>query len=126
MQRPDQAVRAIACLLNANLRGQCTTRLRRRCNSRNIQYKMDLYIFSVVLGAAGMAAMAFLGFYGGHGGAAHGPPPGASHGAAHGHGSARAHPVAHAGNPREGAQGPVHTHAPHIKPDGWKEPQNTT
>jgi hypothetical protein len=29
---------------------------------------MDLYIFTVVLGAAGMAAMAFLGFAGSHGG----------------------------------------------------------
>ena len=116
MQRPDQAVRAIACLLNANLRGQFTPRLRRRCNSRNIQYKMDLYIFSVVLGAAGMAAMAFLGFKGGHGGAAHGHSHVASHGAAHGHGSAHAH----AGNAREGSQVAVHTHAPHINPDGWK------
>src|ERR1700716_2167239 len=59
-------------LLNANLRAQFTPRLRRRCNSRNIQYKMDLYIFSVVLGAAGMAAMAFLGFSSSHGGAHHG------------------------------------------------------
>ena len=42
-------------LLNANLRAQFTTRLRTRCKSRNIQYKMDLYIFSVVLGAAGRA-----------------------------------------------------------------------
>jgi hypothetical protein len=33
---------------------------------------MDLYIFSVVLGAAGMAAMAFLGFSSSHGGAHHG------------------------------------------------------
>ena len=33
---------------------------------------MDLYIFSVVLGAAGMAAMAFLGFSSSHGGTHHG------------------------------------------------------
>jgi hypothetical protein len=33
---------------------------------------MDLYIFSVVLGAAGMTAMAFLGFASSHGGAHHG------------------------------------------------------
>jgi translation initiation factor IF-1 len=32
---------------------------------------MDLYIFCVVLGAAGMAAMAFLGFAGSHGGGHH-------------------------------------------------------
>lgn len=32
---------------------------------------MDLYIFTLVLGAAGMAAMAFLGFTSSHGGGAH-------------------------------------------------------
>jgi hypothetical protein len=54
---------------------------------------MDLYIFCVVLGAAGMAAMAFLGFTSSHGG---------SH---HGHSGGHAHHVSHAG------------HAHH---DGWK------
>jgi hypothetical protein len=67
---------------------------------------MDLYIFCVVLGAAGMTAMAFLGFASSHGGAHHG---GAHHGhdtsgheahgigAPHGHSitPAHAHTVAH-------------------------------
>jgi len=35
-------------------------------------YTTDLYIFGVVLGAAGMAAMAFLGFTSSHSGAHHG------------------------------------------------------
>src|ERR1700680_1358834 len=67
---------------------------------------MDLYIFCVVLGAAGMTAMAFLGFASSHGGAHHG---GAHHGhdtsghemhgigASHGHSitPAHGHAVAH-------------------------------
>lgn len=40
---------------------------------------MDLYIFCVVLGAAGMAAMALLGFTSSHGGGGH------AHDATHGH-----------------------------------------
>jgi hypothetical protein len=91
---------------------------------------MDLYIFCVVLGAAGMAAMAFLGFASSHGGShqghdtagheAHGigaphvhaiaPSHGISHGAAH------AHAVSHAG-------GHLHAHnhaAPQAHTDGWK------
>jgi translation initiation factor IF-1 len=54
---------------------------------------MDLYIFCVVLGAAGMAAMAFLGFASGHGGGHH------THSTAghemHGIGGSHAHAAAH-------------------------------
>jgi hypothetical protein len=76
---------------------------------------MDLYIFCVVLGAAGMAAMAFLGFANSHGGggAHHGHDTsghtlhgvGGSHsvGAGHGHSAVAPHGVAH---------GPSH-HAEH-------------
>jgi hypothetical protein len=56
---------------------------------------MDLYIFCVVLGAAGMAAMAFLGFASSHGGSHHG----------------------------HDTSGHVHAHnhaAPHAHTDGWK------
>src|SRR3982074_3590820 len=107
MQRPDERRPRRRALLNANLRAQFTPRLRRRCNSRNTQYKMALYIFSVVLGAAGMAAMAFLGFSSSHGGAHHGHdtgghemhgigghshsvhgPPGTPHVSGHAHGGA--------------------------------------
>lgn len=78
---------------------------------------MDLYIFCVVLGAAGMAAMAFLGFASSHGGAGshhgHGtsghtlPGGGGSHsvGAGHGHSAPAAHGVAH---------GPSHHAGPEI------------
>jgi hypothetical protein len=58
---------------------------------------MDLYIFCVVLGAAGMAAMAFLGFASSHGGAHHG---GAHHGhhtsghEVHGIGASHGHSIA--------------------------------
>lgn len=83
---------------------------------------MDLYIFCVVLGAAGMAAMAFLGFTSSHGVhhghdtaghelhgvGGHSHTIGDGHGAAHGHavhhGHATAHPNAHA----------------HVQSDGWK------
>jgi translation initiation factor IF-1 len=67
---------------------------------------MDLYIFTVVLGAAGMAAMAFLGFAGSHGGdhghdtsghdmgigSTHGQSITPTHGVSHG-----AHEVVHIG-----------------------------
>ncbi|HEX9084725.1 MAG TPA: NfeD family protein [Gemmatimonadaceae bacterium] len=60
---------------------------------------MDLYIFCVVLGAAGMAAMAFLGFASSHGGAHH------SHDTSghemHGIGAPHAHSIA----------GPSHIHS---------------
>jgi hypothetical protein len=78
---------------------------------------MDLYIFCVVLGAAGMTAMAFLGFASSHGGAHHG---GAHHGhdtsghemhgigAPHGHSITPAH--GHSGVPSHGVgHPPAHT-----------------
>ena len=73
---------------------------------------MDLYIFSVVLGAAGMAAMAFLGFASSHsaGHQAHDTSGHEMHGigAPHGHAITPWHDIAH-------------THAgPHAHADGWK------
>jgi hypothetical protein len=73
---------------------------------------MDLYIFSVVLGAAGMAAMAFLGFTSSHsaGHQAHDTSGHEMHGigAPHGHAITPSHDIAH-------------THAaPHAHADGWK------
>lgn len=66
---------------------------------------MDLYIFCLVLGAAGMAAMAFLGFTSSHSGGHHGHDTsgheirgtGAAHsiGATHGHSIAPSHGLAH-------------------------------
>jgi translation initiation factor IF-1 len=73
---------------------------------------MDLYIFSVVLGAAGMAAMAFLGFASSHsaGHQAHDTSGHEMHGigAPHGHAITPSHDIAH-------------THAgSHAHADGWK------
>jgi hypothetical protein len=91
---------------------------------------MDLYIFCVVLGAAGMAAMALLGFTSSHSGGGHAHDTGGHefHGVAghihttptahaghsvghapivHGHG----HPVAHAGD--------THLHAESWKSQAW-------
>ena len=66
---------------------------------------MDLYIFSVVLGAAGMAAMAFLGFASSHGGS-HQANDTSGH-EMHGGG----------GHPHLTA----HTHStPHAHPSDWK------
>ena len=63
---------------------------------------MDLYIFCVVLGAAGMAAMAFLGFASSHGGGHH------THDTAghemHGIGGSHAHSIT-------GHHAPPHTHS---------------
>ena len=83
---------------------------------------MDLYIFCVVLGGAGMAAMAFLGFTSSHGGGhqTHDTSGHEMHGIAHvaGHG----HDLSHAG----GHAHLAHTHAghahaaPHAHHDGWK------
>jgi hypothetical protein len=74
---------------------------------------MDLYIFCVVLGAAGMAAMAFLGFTSSHGGGHHAHSPG--HGLQHSHdGTAAGHTHAPDGTAA------IHTHAPHLRADGWK------
>ena len=96
---------------------------------------MDLYIFCVVLGAAGMAAMAFLGFTSSHGGghhshdtsghemhgigATHGHAIAPSHGIAHGgHVAGHGHDLAHPGNH---AHADAHTHAQtHAHSEGWK------
>lgn len=95
---------------------------------------MDLYIFCVVLGAAGMAAMAFLGFTSSHSGSHHGhdtsghelhgagghpaiPAPHA-HGVTPSHGIAHGHHVA-AGHAHDGTTA-HHAHAPHLHADGWK------
>jgi hypothetical protein len=59
---------------------------------------MDLYIFSFVLGAAGMAAMAFLGFTGSHGGSHQGHDTGGHemHGVGgHAHVTPHTHITAH-------------------------------
>ena len=79
---------------------------------------MDLYIFCLVLGGAGMAAMAFLGFTSSHSGGHHGHDTsghelhgtGAPHpiSAGHGHSVTPAHGVAHSAN------------AQHLHADGWK------
>jgi translation initiation factor IF-1 len=102
---------------------------------------MDLYIFCVVLGAAGMAAMAFLGFTSSHGGGHHGhdtsghelhgaggshaigaphahavaPSQGIAHGAHAGH----AHDVAHISHGAD-AHAHSHAHAPHHDAEGWR------
>ncbi len=81
---------------------------------------MDLYIFAVILGAAGMAAMAFLGFTSSHGGAHHGHDTSGHevHGVAHlpSHAHEISHGVAHAH-----AHAPTHSHAaPHAHHDGWR------
>jgi len=114
-------------LLNANLRPQFTFRLRTRCNSRNIQYKMDLYIFSVVLGAAGMAAMAFLGFSSSHSGAHHGHDTSGHemHGiGGHGHSINAGHGIPHASGHAHDA-GCMHLTAhTHAAPHSWRQPRS--
>ena len=83
---------------------------------------MDLYIFCVVLGGAGMAAMAFLGFTSSHGGGhqTHDTSGHEMHGIAHvaGHG----HDLSHAGGHAHVAHTHAgHTHAaPNAHHDGWK------
>jgi hypothetical protein len=75
---------------------------------------MDLYIFTVVLGAAGMAAMAFLGFTSSHGGGHHTHDT-AGHDM---HGIAHLNDVSHAG---AHAHLPAHAqHAAHADHDGWR------
>jgi hypothetical protein len=76
---------------------------------------MDLYIFCVVLGAAGMAAMAFLGFTSSHSGG-HQTHDTSGH-EAHGVGVPHVHSIA----PSHGhahVHGPQHSHE--LRPDGWK------
>jgi hypothetical protein len=83
---------------------------------------MDLYIFCVVLGGAGMAAMAFLGFTSSHGGGhqTHDTSGHEMHGIAHAAG--HAHGLSHAGSHAHVAHTPAgHDHAaPHAHHDGWR------
>jgi len=88
---------------------------------------MDLYIFSVVLGAAGMAAMAFLGFSSSHGGTHHGHDTSGHqmHGVGgHSHSVNVAHGIPHvSGHAHDAARMHLtaHTHAaPHSHPSDWK------
>lgn len=79
---------------------------------------MDLYIFCVVLGAAGMAAMAFLGFTSSHGGSHHGGHDTSGHEM---HGTGAPHAIAHshgAAAPSHG--GHIHPHPGHLHADDWK------
>jgi translation initiation factor IF-1 len=90
---------------------------------------MDLYIFCVVLGAAGMAAMAFLGFTSSHSGGHHGHDTsghelhgaGGSHsiGASHAHAIAPAHGTAHGAHAGH-AHDVAHAHAQHVHSEGWR------
>jgi len=88
---------------------------------------MDLYIFSVVLGAAGMAAMAFLGFSSSHGATHHGHDTSGHemHGiGGHGHSVDVAHGSPHVSGHAHDAGHmhlAAHTHAaPHSHPVGWR------
>ncbi|HJP59147.1 MAG TPA: hypothetical protein VJ865_04090 [Gemmatimonadaceae bacterium] len=82
---------------------------------------MDLYIFCVVLGAAGMAAMALLGFTSSHGGGTHAHDTGGHefHGVAgHIHSSPTppaGHTITHV--PVAHGHGVLHTH---VQNDTWK------
>ena len=87
---------------------------------------MDLYIFCVVLGAAGMAAMALLGFTSSHSGGAHAHDTGGHefHGiAGHIHSTPTPHSAGHVITHGSVGHG-VHAHAAaaagHIHPEGWK------
>jgi translation initiation factor IF-1 len=81
---------------------------------------MDLYIFCVVLGAAGMAAMALLGFTSSHsGGHGHDTSGHEMHGiGAHGHTVPGAHALPH-GHVTHG-QAVAHASTTHVHADTWK------
>ena len=81
---------------------------------------MDLYIFCVVLGAAGMAAMALLGFTSSHsGGHGHDTSGHEMHGiGAHSHTAPGAHALPH-GHVTHG-QAVAHASTTHVHPDSWK------
>lgn len=89
---------------------------------------MDLYIFCVVLGAAGMAAMAFLGFTSSHSGGHHGHDTSGHE--MHGVGGAHSHvghlPHAHHGAPTAAhahhavPTTTAHAHDTHVHADGWR------
>ena len=81
---------------------------------------MDLYIFCVVLGAAGMAAMALLGFTSSHSGVHHGHDTAGHelHGVAgHTHAIGSGHA---AGHPHLVGQPHASPHTQHVTSDGWK------
>ena len=83
---------------------------------------MDLYIFCVILGAAGMAAMAFLGFTSSHAGSHHGGHDTSGHemhgtGAPHATAHSPGHSVAHAHG--EHLYGHGHLHADDWKTHAW-------
>lgn len=85
---------------------------------------MDLYIFCVVLGAAGMAAMAFLGFTSSHGGTQHGGHDTSGHEM---HGTGAPHAITHSHDGVASHAGHVHSHAGHLHghtghlhADDWK------
>src|SRR5437763_3716718 len=83
---------------------------------------MDLYIFCVVLGAAGMAAMALLGLTSSQSGGHHGHDTAGHevHGVGgHGHALPGAHSVAHGHSPTP-VHPSVHIHHAHTHGDGWK------
>ncbi len=86
---------------------------------------MDLYVFGVVLGAAGMAAMAFLGFSSGHGAAHHGHDTSGHdvHGiGGHSHSVDVAHGSPHvSGHAHDAGHMHLTAHAaPHSHPGGWR------
>ena len=83
---------------------------------------MDLYIFCVVLGAAGMAAMAFLGFTSSHSGGHHGHDTAGHemHGTGSSHTVATSHAHAHATHTAvPTVRGEVVGHIPHDV-GGWR------
>src|SRR5438477_2161320 len=83
---------------------------------------MDLYIFCVVLGAAGMAAMALLGLTSSQSGGHHGHDTAGHevHGVGgHSHALPGAHSVAHGHSPTP-VHPSVHIHHAHTHGDGWK------
>ena len=93
----------------------------------DLYYTTDLYIFGVVLGAAGMAAMAFLGFTSSHSGAHHGHDTSGHemHGiGGHSHSIGAGHGIPHASGHAHDAGRmhlTAHTHAaPHSHPSDWK------
>ncbi|HJQ52637.1 MAG TPA: hypothetical protein VJ825_02230 [Gemmatimonadaceae bacterium] len=79
---------------------------------------MDLYIFCVVLGAAGMAAMAFLGFTSSHAGSHHGGHDTSGHEM---HGTGAPHAITHSrGAATPSHAGHLHGHSSHLHADDWK------
>ena len=88
---------------------------------------MDLYIFCVVLGAAGMAAMAFIGVTSSHSGGHHAHDTsghelhgaGGSHSIGANQAIAPAHGIAHGAHAGH-AHDVAHAHAQHVHAEGWR------